>query len=246
MPIDPRTNRMRKKAAAPAAASGDPLWSSVALLMHMDGANNSTTFVDSSSNNATCTAAGNAKVSTAVVKYGTGACWINAGTGDRVSVADKVAGQFNLTGDFTVEAWVYPTAAASYRTIITRYNAANNAWIMRFDGNASALTSLAWYGGQATGAYYNFNATIALNQWHHVAVCRSGSSVRGFLNGTQIGATQTNSGTMTGGTAGNLVGSSDQSGFQFPFAGYIDDLRVTLAARYTAAFTPDTQAFPDS
>lgn len=224
-------------------SDGDPLWSQVRLLMPMDGTNNSTAFQDLSSNAATCTASGNAKISTSFVKYGTGSASFGGAATDRITVADVSASQFNFTGDFTVEAWIYVTSAAAYRTIVTRYNAANNAWIFRLEGSVSALTSIAWYTGAASGALYNFAATITLNTWHHVAVCRSGSSIRGFFNGNQAGSTQTNSATMTGGTAGNLVGSSNQASFEFPFAGYIDDLRITTAARYTANFTPSTSAF---
>lgn len=252
MVIDPRTNRMRKKAAGgssppPPETPTDPSFASVRVLALFNGANNSTSIVDSSSDALTMTAYGDAVISTTQSKFGGSSLYVPDSTTSRVTAADSDAADFEFDGDFTVEAWVYPTAAASYRTIVTRYNGSNNAWLLRFDGTSEALTSLAWYAGSATGNYYNFGATIALNEWHHVAVSRSGNSVKAFLDGLQAGSTETNSGTMTGGTAGTMIGSSDQSGYEFPLAGYVDDLRITKGvARYTASFTPPTAQFPTS
>jgi hypothetical protein len=84
--------------------------------------------------------------------------------------------------------------------------------------------------------------TITLNTWTHVAWTRSGSSNRLFINGTQVGSTTTDATNYT--STASFIGAS-QSG-TLPFAGYIDDLRITKGyARYTSNFTPPSSAFKD-
>ena len=74
---------------------------------------------------------------------------------------------------------------------------------------------------------------IAINTWYHFAVCRSGSTLRIFRNGTQIytGTNTNNYFITTTAYVGNI------------FNGYIDELRVSNSARYTANFTAPTTAF---
>lgn len=219
-----------------------PAGTAAALLMHFDGSSGSSSFVDSSPNNATCTAYGSAQVSTTAPKYGSGALAISSAS-DRVIVSDASSGLFDFAGDFTIEAWIYLSSAASYRTIATRYNASNDAWVFRLDGDGSSMTHLAFYAGSATGAYYTFPFAFALNQWHHVAISRTGSSVTAYVDGAQVGSTQTNSGTINGGAAGTMIGSSDQGGYEFPFDGFIDDLRIVNGLGvYQCAFSPPAAA----
>ena len=83
-------------------------------------------------------------------------------------------------------------------------------------------------------------ATPAVGAWFHVALTRSGSSLRCFVNGTQIGTTQTMSGTVTRSTANPLtVGGG-------PYAatstnGYLSNVRIVNGtAVYTSNFTVPT------
>jgi len=73
----------------------------------------------------------------------------------------------------------------------------------------------------------------------HIAVTRLGTSLRIFINGTQLSSTVTNS---TNWGAITRIGAIDSGGSQ-NFLGYIDDLRITRFARYTANFTAPTLTF---
>ena len=73
-----------------------------------------------------------------------------------------------------------------------------------------------------------------MNTWNDVAAVRSGSTVKIYLNGTQV-ATGTDSSTVVINTLGGWTGSSD-----YRFKGYISNARVTNAAVYTSNFTPST------
>ena len=90
-----------------ASTPTDPNFADVSLLLHGDGANNSTTFTDSSSNNFTLSRVGDVKISTTESKFGGSSIFFD-GTGDYLTLANN--SDFNFPNDFTVEAWVYPTA----------------------------------------------------------------------------------------------------------------------------------------
>ena len=80
--------------------------------------------------------------------------------------------------------------------------------------------------------------------WFHFAVTRSGTAVRLFINGVQVGTDGVVTGTFGG--AGTLtVGNYGGGGASYGWTGVFDEFRVTNgAARYTANFTVPTTANP--
>ena len=88
------------------------------------------------------------------------------------------------------------------------------------------------------------NSAFTLNQWQHVAITRDTSNnIRGFINGTQVGSTQTSNTSFNANTGRLRLGQSISGSSSFD--GYIDEFRVTLKARYTSNFAAPTAAFPD-
>ena len=83
--------------------SSDDYYSFVTLLLHCDGANNSTTITDSSLSQVTVTAQDNAKISTAQSKFG-GSSLLLDGTGDFGLINTQMT-NFEYSGDFTIEGW---------------------------------------------------------------------------------------------------------------------------------------------
>jgi hypothetical protein len=75
------------------------------------------------------------------------------------------------------------------------------------------------------------------NTWYHIAVSRSGTSTKMFVNGTQVGSTWTDT---TNYIAAPLYLGARYDG-AIPFHGYIDDVRISKGiARYTTTFTAPT------
>lgn len=178
---------------------------------------------------------GNAQISTSVVKYGTGSMYFD-GTGDWLISQNSPNLQFN-TGDFTVEMWVYTSNLAAYQTLIDNRNAdTQSAWGVFIDNTGKPF----WY--DASGAQTSSTA-LSSNTWTHLAVARSGSTIKIFLAGTQVfSGTNSNSQNATGSfvVGRNIAGT-------VTYTGYIDDLRITKGyARYTANFTPPSAAFPNT
>lgn len=225
--------------------AGDPYFGNVSLLLHGDG-----NLTDSSSYGHAVTAFGNA-AATGGAKYGSASLTFD-GSGDYLTIPSSTA--FDLPGDFTIEAWVRLAAppgvfgGAYGAAIIGRYQApaADQGWQLRVNGTSSGYDTINVYTGQTD---LNWSASISQNTWHHIAVSRSGSSIRAFLNGTQVGSTVTNSDPFTPSSSRTLsVGRlALETTFLFDIDGQIDDLRITKGiARYTANFTPPTAAFPDA
>ena len=220
-----------------AAGATDPDFANVSLLLHMDGSNGSTTFTDSSSNALTVTANGNAQISTAQSKFG-GASGLFDGNGDYLDIASDAAFGFG-TGDFTIEYFIRCTASGVQIQVDTRISTVNETAPTIY----SIDTDLYYY----TNVTNRITATGALtaSTWHHIAVCKSGTSTRLFVDGTQVGSTYTDSNDY--GASRPLVIGTYLSKDNFFVDGNFDEFRITKGvARYTAGFTPPTAAFPDS
>jgi hypothetical protein len=181
---------------------------------------------------------GNAQVSTAVVKYGSGSMFFD-GTGDYLIPNAATTDLYAFgSGDFTVEMWIYQLASGTFVLYDTRPNNTNGAYF----NISSTSGQLELY---ANTSSLLLAGTIPLNTWTHIAASRVGTSLRGFINGTQVGSTVTNSTVFLGSSQRPVIGASGFNVTQFNFNGYIDDLRVTKGiARYTQNFIPPSVALP--
>lgn len=202
------------------------------LLMHCDGADNSTSFSDSSASGHTLTANGDAKITTANKVFGTGALTLGGANGF-VSIPDSA--NWDFTGDFAIDLRVRPTSFGN-TTLISNYAGAGSGWSIQI--NSGTTLRFGW------GDTVVISATVSLstNTWYHVAVTRSGSSVRLFLNGTQVGSTATSSTSFSGTTTQVRIGALPGVG-QY-FVGKMDEIRVSKGnARWTSNFTPPSAPY---
>ena len=223
----------------------DPNRSNVSLLLHGNGTNGSTTITDSSPSPKTVTAVGNAQISTAQSKFGGGSIAFD-GTGDVATTANS--SDFRLNGDFTVELWAYLNSLTAERYFVSHYDFGSTQQDWRF-GLKLGSAHLHFQFVSANGATDNeisAGVGLTLTTWQHIAVTKSGSTSRIFINGIQQ-ASSTALVDLGGSTALLSLGSVLTSGSPFAaFDGYIDDLRITKGvARYTSTFTPPTAPFPD-
>lgn len=226
----------------------DPNFADVSLLLHMDGADGSTTFTDSSSNAVTVTAVGNAKIDTAQSKFG-GASGLFDGAGDYLT-APSSANYALAAGSkmFTVECWARPTGAndmivfAKGSATVT-WATGNLEWLVYV--NPSSQLEIQIRNSTTTPAAYSGGTVSLAGVWQHLAVCSDGTDVRGFIDGALV-FTGSMSAVYSSVASPSLeIGRLGSAGLDYN--GHIDDLRITKGvARYTAAFTPPTAAFPDS
>jgi hypothetical protein len=223
--------------------TSDPHYASVTALLRFNQANGATALVDQIGN--TWTANGNAQVSTSDVKYGTG-CGVLDGNGDYFSATiPSLIG----TGDFTVEAWIKIASLASDGEILCISDALgtlNNFNLVFEYKTTGALRGSIQFGSSGTVNVDISSAASALTTgvWHHVAFTALATNAKLWINGVQAAT-----GTITGTRAqsqttvriGHLSTASGGTVNRY-FNGRIDDVRVTKACRYTAAFTPPTEA----
>ena len=204
-------------------------------------------FVDNSSNNFAITRNGDVRVTafspfapTAAYDAGTnGGSGYFDGSGDYLTVADNDA--FTFTGDFTIEAWVYIPSLAAERTVVAHWpggTASNCSFIFRI--NTSGFIRFSYGVGSSNIDIVGTTASVQINSWNHVAITRSGTTVRLFVNGSQDSTTGTISGSLNNSTASLFIGLVNTTD-NVPMSGYIVDLRfVKGTALYTTAFTPPT------
>ena len=211
------------------------------LLLHSDGANNSTIFADSSSSPKTVTAGGNAKISTTQNKFG-GASGYLDGSGDYLSI--PASADFNFgSSPFAIDFWFYRTQSNVQETFLNswqNFNATNN-WATYVD----ASNKLGWYpqGYQNnTGPHFSGSTSVSQDTWHHVAFTYDGSVCRIFLDGALDGSLTVVAGSNS--TQAVIFGINSVDFVSQPFKGYLDELRVTKGlARWTSNFTPPTSAY---
>jgi hypothetical protein len=197
------------------------------LLLHFDGPNGSSVFLDSSPSAKTITAGSTAALTTAESMFGGSSGYFVV---DSDEISANATADFAMSGDYTIEAWLRFDDTTSIR----RITGTNQALELHANGNlyfhAPTCTCASSY--QPFGPY-------AANQWYHVAASRQGGTVRLFLNGTMVNSYSdvTASGSMTSPFYVGWDGLDAERG-----AGtWVDDLRIVNGyAVYTTNFTPPT------
>ena len=181
---------------------------------------------------------GNAQISTTQSKFGGSSMYFD-GTGDYLIPNAATTDLYAFgTGDFTIEMWVYPVSSSTSSLYDSRPSGTNGAYLQIAIVSGQLLLGLNNTAILQAG-------TISTNTWTHLAVSRSGTSLRGFINGTQVGSTVTNSTSLLNVAQRPVIGTNGNTVTIENFNGYMDDLRVTKGyARYTANFTAPTSAFP--
>lgn len=208
----------------------DPYYDLVSLLLHMDGTDNSTSFVDSSLNNLTVTNTGSVTISNSVSRFG-GSALFDSST-QKLSVPAGSLFAYG-TNDFTVEAWIYRTSASSDDFIYTQSVSGTNYFVFGVQSGGRVFFIGTSSGGGT--AILGPTTTVSLNTWNHVAAVRANNIVTVFLNG--VGGTGTSNTTnFTDTTRVPTVGQYTHTTTN-RWIGYVDELRITRNfARYTSNF----------
>jgi len=143
------------------------------------------------------------------------------GTGDYLDLPSN-ANLATSSSDFTLECWVYLNSTAG-------------SYIFSGTGATIQIT------GGSIITYDGSNHTIGTpiaNQWCHIAICRSGSTIKAYYNGTES-TSWTNSGTQYT-HSGARIGAAISTG-STPINGYITNYRLIVG---TALYTTSTITVP--
>jgi hypothetical protein len=203
----------------------------------------------------TVVAQGTAAVSTAQSKFGGASALVgSAGThsngiyvatnGDyfgTTSPTYDMANWNSYAGGFTCELWVRYTGLteiddSGLSTIgIMERGDFPQQW--SFGSTRNGALSFEYNNGSII-ALNSANSQIATNTWYHIAWVRNGTNIKIYLDGVEKGSA-TISGTPSVVARDLSIGSHYRVGSR----SYVDEIRISKTARYTAGFTPSASAF---
>lgn len=181
---------------------------------------------------------GNTQIDTAQSQFG-GASALFDGTGDVLEAESNI----NYgTDNFTIEYWFRTSNVTKYSQLSSGYTQFSLNWAMTIQSGVMRYY-LSSDGGNWNIASAVSMGNVATNTWYHVALVRNGSTFTPYINGT-AGTTTTSSSAIFNSTestmrfGGPLPGSNTDG-----IIGWIDEIRISRSARYTANFTAPTAPF---
>lgn len=224
----------------------DPLFNDVSLLLHMNGINGSTNFIDSSPRTKTVTVFGGTVISTDLSKFGGASGYFN-NIDSYLTTPDDV--DFNLTtGDWTIELFcninpvesdILITKAAGVGFFPFQIRVVNDKFNARgFVPNP--IFGLAYNLGEDSGP------TVNPSTWYHLALVRQSNTFYFYVDGVSVDS-QVYSGLLYDAPTSVSIGGTD-NGLALT-SGYIDELRITKGlCRYPdgTTFEVPTKQFPDN
>lgn len=218
------------------ALTGSGKFSTNNYALQFNGANGSTTIADTGTGSSWYSYNG-AAVTTAIYREGTGA--LNLNGSNQAVYGPTIA----YTGDFTASAWVRMTARPpSYNTIMGQWNQAGGqgGWLLGIGSNG--ILNFTWAPYSVMGAMISSPSAIPTNAWTHIAITKSGTAFKLYVNGAVVAST-TNAGNLSAlsvrTTIGNYYTSSGSLSASNYFAGQMDDVRIvngTGASGFTLSY----------
>jgi hypothetical protein len=206
--------------------------SNTKLCSHFDGADAATAYTDPVAG--AYTFVGTAQLDTAQKKFGSASLLLD-GNSDYVHLPTSADWDLG-TGDFTFDAWIFRNTGTGGVIIGNQWftvgvngnwswnvNSFGDMEFSPYDGNATTLGSA------------NTGNVVPENQWVHVAVVRSGTTLYQFVNGVRY--TGVNSISASLGDTNPVIQIGNTSNGPW-FNGYIDEVRISKGiARWTSNFT---------
>ena len=148
---------------------------------------------------------------------------------------------FSFGGDFTWEMWIRTPSTMSSAYRVAGWNTPSTDIAHQWHISSSKKLYF-YYNNDSAWDLYS-TTQLAANTWYHIAVSRTGSNLRLFLDGTEE-ASVTYSDPIGHSIYDLLLARTSQFSVEgFP-GGYIDEVRITNGVgRYTSDFTPASAAF---
>ncbi len=146
------------------------------------------------------------------------------------------------TGDFTVEAWIKTSGG----TIFSNRNTDSYGSFITFSAGAQLGVEICEDGSGTDYATPAGTASVSNNQWHHVAMTRSGTTIKFYVDGvldntvtTGLANIVTSEVMYVGARGGGYFGVVDY------FTGTIDDLRIWSVARTAVEISANMNDYID-
>ena len=132
-----------------------------------------------------------------------------------------------LGQEFTLEAWVYPTAPQESAVMIKESLGQGNYYLQTYPGSSGSPIPSFGINVDGTSTHHVALNDLPLNTWSHLAAVWDGSNTYVYVNGSLVG-TQPTTGLLSTSTEPLRIGGStilpgDGGGF---FQGRIDEVRI--------------------
>ncbi len=119
------------------------------------------------------------------------------------------------TGDFTYAAWINVDSTSDEMIVMSPNSGGQNELIFRVSsGRLNTFTN--------NTSRMNSTSTLSTNVWTHVAVTRSGSTIRHYINGIQDATTANDAGVLNFDTCPVYIGTDVDSGCSGGLGNYYD------------------------
>jgi len=200
--------------------------SNTVLMLHADGTNGSTTFIDSSASAHTLTANGGAQISTTQNKFGGASAYFD-GNGDTLTI--PAASDWELgTGDFCIDFWVRfgsgSFTSGYYPFVVGNRTSDSDRWYVIFNGtNGTGCRMVSGNGFSVTES-----SQPEYDTWYHYAISRLSGSVHIYRDGVRA-ATASLSASLSPGGSLTICGRGTDTAEGY-LNGYIDELRISKGA----------------
>ena len=137
-----------------------------------------------------------------------------------------------ILSDYTVDLWIDPLSLTDLDTYII---GVEDSWKLTLDGTSNKYLKYSVIGGNSIIA----PIPLSLEQWHHVAIVQKDAGIKLYVNGI-LGASTAGSVTVNTSTILSIGASSTGTHL---FNGFIEEVRISDNARWSAAFTPPEVAY---
>lgn len=220
------------------ATARDPFFSKVSALLHMDGADSSTTITDVKGH--TFTAHNTVALKTASAFFGSAGVLFDTTNTSNIDCAAST--DFALgSGDFTIEMMLKKTTTTTqtnFFEICTTQGANPTDRLVIYFPNSSLNPSV-----YSNGNLIGSTRALTANTYAHLALVRYNNVLSLYINGQGGGAVSN----TTNFTQQVMRLGSDIGAGLFALGGSMDEVRITKGtARYFNTFTPPTAAFADA
>jgi hypothetical protein len=142
------------------------------------------------------------------------------GTNDYVNIAD--ANVFDLINNYSIECWIKPESFGSLKGIVSKYNSAGAISYALRQNSTTPFTGLNFDGLETA------NGLFIANRWYHIAVTKSYSTRKLFVNGVEVALTGTGT-TITANTDPLVIGADLKNATYFD--GSVDEVRIWNTTR---------------
>lgn len=218
----------------------DPYWANVVALLHFNGSDHSSSYIDQTGRTWTIGSGSSSEISTNKSMFGGASLFVYPSV-TYGGIRTAASSDFNFgTADFTIEWWNNLDDAAIYQTSFGIGYVGSGELLCQ----TTSTSSIAIY--ISGSSVMSTSAAIITGVWTHYALVKDSGVLRFYINGVQA-ASVTNGTSISTSNYISIGGRNLDS--TYPTRGYIDDFRVTNGVcRYPSGttFPVPLDAFPNA